>query len=169
MRSDRALAQSLAFFMGECFRPIAMGPAELPTRACGERPFVVLHVEDDEALAASVARLLRAEGFEAVSATDAAGALERIAHGAAAPDVLIMDVNLPGEMDGADAAQEICHALGHVVPTIFLSGELSSVGLPWLPGAPLLFVAKPLDAEVLVKVVASFAGLGRFMRAHTHH
>jgi len=130
--------------------------------------FVVLHVEDDVQLAASVARLLRADGLEALTATDGAGAHELLAAGAV-PDVLIMDVDLPGEMDGADAAQEICHALGHVLPTIFLSGELSSVGLPWLPGAPLLFVAKPVDPEVLLKVVESFARLGRFMRAHTHH
>ncbi|HEV2285577.1 MAG TPA: response regulator [Steroidobacteraceae bacterium] len=130
--------------------------------------FVVLHVEDDAQLAAGLARLLRAQGLEALTASDGPDALTRIAHGAL-PDVLIMDVNLPGEMDGADAAQEICHALGHVVPTIFLSGQLSNVGLPWLPGAPLLFVAKPVDPEVLLKAVESFADLGRFIRAHTHH
>ncbi len=146
-----------------------MSTANPKAEAGTQQAFVVLHVEDDEELAASVARLLRAEGFEALTATDGASALERIEHGHWEPDVLIMDVNLPGEMDGADVAQEICHALGHVVPTIFLSGELSNVGLPWLPGAPLLFVAKPLDADVLVKVVESFAGLGRFMRAHVHH
>lgn len=134
-----------------------------------EPTFVVLHVEDDIDLGASVARLLRAEGFEALTATDGASALERVAHCDAPPDVLIMDVNLPGEMDGADVAQEICHALGHVIPTVFLSGQLSTVGMPWLPGAPLLFVAKPVEADVLVKVVDSFAGLGRFIRAHTHH
>ena len=133
------------------------------------RPFVVLHVEDDAPLAAAVARLLRAQGLETLTATDGEAALARIASGAPEPDVLIVDVNLPGELDGADAAQEICHAVGHVVPTIFLSGELSSVGLPWLPGAPLLFVAKPIDPEVLTKVVESFAELGRFMRAHPSH
>ena len=130
---------------------------------------MVLHVEDDVQLAASVTRLLRAAGFEPLTAADGASALEQIAHCEKPPDVLIMDVNLPGEMDGADVAQEICHALGHVVPTVFLSAQLSNVGLPWLPGAPLLFVAKPIDADVLVEVVDSFAGLGRFIRAHTHH
>lgn len=143
-----------------------MGPAKSNLTAAAEHT-LVLHVEDDEELAASVARLLRAEGFEALTAADGASALARIAHGRA-PDVLIMDVNLPGEMDGADVAQEVCHALGHVVPTIFLSGELSNVGLPWLPGAPLLFAAKPIDADVLVKVVESFAEIGRFIRAHAH-
>lgn len=146
-----------------------MSTASPSTTAALQQAFVVLHVEDDVELGASVARLLRAHRFEALTATDGASALERIAHCDAPPDVLIMDVNLPGEMDGADVAQEICHTVGHAVPTIFLSGELSNVGMPWLPGAPLLFVAKPVDAEVLMKVVDSFAGLGRFIRARMHH
>ena len=126
-----------------------------------DRPFVVLHVEDDEQLAANVAALLRAQGHVPLKATDGTAALALL--GRAAPDVLIMDFNLPGEMDGADVVQEICRSLGHVVPTIFLSGELANAAMPWLPGAPLLFVAKPVDPEILLKVVESFAALGRFM------
>jgi len=140
-----------------------------PAGSAAHAPFVVLHVEDDEPLAASVAMLLRTQGFEALTATDAANALERVAHGRCAPDVLIMDSNLHGDLDGADVAEEICHSLGHVLPTIFLSGELANAGMPWLPGAPLLYIAKPVDPEVLLKVVEAFAVLGRFLSAHTHH
>jgi two-component system, chemotaxis family, CheB/CheR fusion protein len=122
-------------------------------------------VEDDVQLGASVAALLRAQGCEALTATDGPSALERLARSSAPPDVLIMDFKLPGEMDGADVAQEICRCLRHVVPTIFLSGELSNAAMPWLPGAPLLFIAKPVDPEILVGVVETFAALGRFMRS----
>jgi two-component system, chemotaxis family, CheB/CheR fusion protein len=131
-------------------------------------PFVVLHVEDDEQLGANVAALLRAQGYEALTATDGCSALEQISRCKAAPDVLIMDFKLPGEMDGADVAQEICRCLGHVVPTILLSGELSNAAMPWLPGAPLLFVAKPVDPEILIKIVESFAVLGRCLRSRGH-
>ena len=130
-----------------------------------QRPFSVLHVEDDEQLAASVGTLLRAHGYEVLRASDGPSALESLTHCKASPDVLLMDFVLPGEMDGADAAQEICHLLGHVVPTIFLSGRLSDAAVPWLPGAPLLFAAKPIDPEILVKVVETFGALGRFMRS----
>jgi DNA-binding response OmpR family regulator len=133
-----------------------------------QRPYVVLHVEDDEELGASVAALLRVQGFEPIMATDGASALAQVAHAHAPPDVLIMDFNLHGDMDGADVAQEVCHAIGHVVPTIFLSGELANAGMPWLPGAPLLFIAKPADPEVLLKAVESFAALGRFLTSRTH-
>jgi two-component system, chemotaxis family, CheB/CheR fusion protein len=133
------------------------------------RPIVVLHVEDDEQLGASVAALLGAHGCEASTARDGPSAIARLAQLSTAPDVLIMDFMLPGEMDGADVAQEICGMLGHVVPTIFLSGELTNASPPWLPGAPLLFVAKPVDAEILLAVVDSFASLGRFILSRGLH
>ncbi|HLY52026.1 MAG TPA: response regulator [Steroidobacteraceae bacterium] len=134
-----------------------------------QRPYVVLHVEDDGDLAASLAALLRVEGFVPLTAADGPGALARVAHAAAPPDLLVMDLDLHSDMDGTDVAEELCHAIGHVVPTIFLSGELANAGLPWLPGAPLLFIAKPADPEVLLKAIESFAVLGRFLTSHAQH
>jgi two-component system, chemotaxis family, CheB/CheR fusion protein len=130
-----------------------------------DRPVVVLHVEDDKQLAANVAALLRAQGYVPLTATDGPSALALLVRRGVAPDVLIMDFRLPGEMDGADVVQEICRSLGHVVPTIFLSGELANAAMPWLPGAPLLFAAKPADPEILLKVAGSFAEFGRFILA----
>jgi DNA-binding response OmpR family regulator len=134
-----------------------------------QRPYVVLHVEDDSDLAASLATLLRVEGFEPITAADGALALASVAPPAVAPDILIMDLDLHHDMDGTDVAEEVCHAIGHVVPTIFLSGELANVAVPWLPGAPLLFIAKPVDPQVLMKVVRSFAALGRFLTSRVRH
>ena len=134
-----------------------------------QRPYVVLHVEDDEDLSASLATLLRVEGFEPITAADGAIALARVADAASPPDILIMDLDLHSDMDGTDVAEELCRAIGHVVPTIFLSGELANAGLPWMPGAPLLFIAKPVDPEVLLKAVESFAALGRFLTSRAHH
>jgi two-component system, chemotaxis family, CheB/CheR fusion protein len=129
------------------------------------RPVMVLQVDDDRQLGASMSALLRAHGCEVLAADDGPTALARLAQPGADPDVLIMDFFLPGDMDGADVAQEIRRRLGRVVPTIFLSGHLPDMTLPWLPGTPLLFASKPLDPEILVKVVGSFALLGRFMRS----
>lgn len=132
-------------------------------------PFRVLYVEDDAALAASMRALLRGQGYDAMTAGDGPEALAQLAHGGPPPDVLIVDFYLPGGMDGADVAQEICRTVGHVVPTILLSGEISNAAVPWLPGAPLLFAAKPLDAQILLETVAAFAALGRLIHAKAHH
>ena len=139
----------------------------MPAQAA--QPVVVMHVEDDAAVATAVATLLRGEGYETLSARDGPQALAMLAGERPPPDVLILDCNLPGGMDGADVAQEICHTLGHVVPAIFLSGELSNATLPWLPGAPLLFASKPLDPEILLATVAAFAALGRVIRRRPAH
>jgi len=130
-----------------------------------KRPVTVLHVEDDAKLAASMAALLHTAGCVVLTATDGTSALALLAQPGVDPDVLLMDFHLPGEMDGADVAQEVCRVLGRVVPTVFLSGDLSNLTLPWLPGTPLLFAAKPVDPVILLKVIESFALLGRFMRS----
>lgn len=137
--------------------------------AASDAPPLVLHVEDDKHVADSVATLLRAQGYRCLVAYDGLGALEQIARCKDEPDVLVLDFSLPGEMDGADVAQEVCRVLGHVVPTIFVSGRLSDASLPWLPGAPLFLAAKPFDPEVLLRVVAGFAAIGRFIRSRPRH
>ena len=126
---------------------------------------IVLHLEDDQQLATAVALLLRSHGFEVVTAPDGPAALAWVAQHPAGPDVLIVDFVIPGEADGAEVAQAICRSLGHAVPTILLSGQLRTASLPWLPGTPLFCAHKPANPEVLVKLVESFAALGRFIRS----
>ena len=125
---------------------------------------IVLHVEDDQHVSASVRALLQPLGYDLRSAIDGGEALAQIADHVT-PDVLIVDLRLPGDMDGVEVAEEICRSLGHVVPTVLLSGELASGGIPWLPGAPLICLWKPVDPETLVTVVDAFARLGRFIRS----
>ncbi len=130
-----------------------------------ENPGVVLHVEDDRLLAASLGALLKTKGYTTLTASDGVSALEWVTQRRARPELLIIDFNLPGEMDGTEVAEAVCRSLGHVLPTILLSGELPNAAMPWLPGAPIFPVWKPVDAEVLLKVVETFILLGRFLRA----
>jgi DNA-binding response OmpR family regulator len=120
---------------------------------------VVLHVEDDAAVADSTELLLRLAGFRTVRASDGESALELVADGNLHPDVLIVDSNLPGEMDGGETVEALCRALNEALPTIMLSGELANASLPWLPGAPFWPMAKPADPERLVHAVEAFAAL----------
>ncbi len=126
---------------------------------------IVLHLEDDAQVAAAIAMMLRARGMEVFTAPDGPSALAWAARHADGPDVLIVDFVLPGEMDGAEVAEAVCRSLGRVVPTILLSGALRTASLPWLPGAPLFCAHKPADPQILLKVVETFAALGRFIRA----
>jgi len=131
-----------------------------------QAPVLVLHIEDDPVVRASVASLLRAEGHTVLSAADGPSALELVVSQHVQPDVLIVDFDLPGEMDGSEAAEAISGALRRTIPTVLLTGVLTQAALPWMPAAPLFCAWKPFAPEVLLKVVESFADLGRFVRSH---
>ncbi len=120
---------------------------------------VVLHIEDDAAVAASIELLLRLAGFRTVLATDGESALRLVADDGLHPDVLIVDSNLPGEMDGGETVEALCRALHEPLPTIMLSGELANATLPWVPGAPIWPMAKPAHPDLLVRAVEAFAAL----------
>jgi two-component system CheB/CheR fusion protein len=128
-------------------------------------PVVVLHVEDDKAVSTSVHALLQTAGYRVSSVGDGEEAVRLVSQEKLRPDVLIVDFRLPGGMNGTDVAEEIQELLGYPVPTIILSGELANAEVPWLPGAPLLPLSKPVSPEILLKSVAVFAELQRFVRS----
>lgn len=126
---------------------------------------LVLHVEDDRSILGSVQALLASAGHVSVPVPSAEGALSWMDQRPADPDVLVIDFELPGEMQGTDVAQEVCRRLGRGLPTIVLSGRLTDVDALWMPGSPVLCVWKPVDPELLLKAVETFASFGRFARA----
>lgn len=125
---------------------------------------VVLHVEDDVALSASVAALLRLSGYAVTSVEDGEAALALVTRQKLRPDVLIVDFRLPGDMNGTDVAEAICRQLGHSIPTLLLTGQLYSAEIPYLPGVPLLPLAKPVAPEILLKGVAVCVDFQRVAR-----
>jgi len=83
------------------------------------RPVRVLVVEDDEEIALALQRSLRMEGHEVKVARDGELALEEV--GAFAPDLLILDLGLPG-LDGLEVARRIRED-GNDVPILILTAR----------------------------------------------
>jgi CheY-like chemotaxis protein len=121
----------------------------------------VLHVEDDVALADSVRLLLKSAGHGSVQAYSSAEALGKVTNDGIQPDVLIVDYNLNEEMTGTDVAEQIARITGYPVPTIVLSADLPNAEVPWLPGAPIMLVSKPVDPNSLLETVEHFSELHR--------
>ena len=118
----------------------------LTREAAPGRPSRVLIVEDDEAVRVAVDRGLGLHDFEVEAAADAETALTRIA--SRPPDVLIVDVGLPG-MSGTDLCARL-RAVDVGVPILILSAmdqvEDRIAGL--LAGAD-DYLVKPFDLEEL--------------------
>jgi diguanylate cyclase (GGDEF)-like protein len=80
----------------------------------------ILIVEDDPTLARALADTLREEGYQVESASDGPAGLRHAREDA--PDLVLLDVNLPG-FDGFDTAARLRRATRtRSVPILFLSG-----------------------------------------------
>ncbi len=115
----------------------------------------VLVVEDEESLSRGIRFNLELEGFEVAVEADGARALERLAApGAAAPDLLILDVMLPG-LDGFSVARSL-RERGDRTPILMLTAR----GLPedvvqGLEAGADDYLPKPFDLTVFLARVRS--------------
>jgi DNA-binding NtrC family response regulator len=82
-----------------------------------------LIVEDDLRLRADLAFMLRDEGFEVTTLESAEEAFDRLGMEGPLPDLLLLDVRLPGE-SGVDLVRRLVEA-DRLPPTIVVSGEAS--------------------------------------------
>jgi PAS domain S-box-containing protein len=132
----------------------AAAPAASAT-AAPERGGVVLVVEDNDAVRATLIELLGANGYSVIAATDGERALE-VARLAPAPlAFLITDMMLPG-MSGVDVARDV-QALFPDCRVLFITGYLDLVlrnALP--PGASLL--QKPFSLRALLAELDKLRG-----------
>jgi len=133
------------------------GPAAAGAGAAPHRP-VVLMVEDDVVLHTLVAAMLESEAIELVFEADGGSALDRIR--AVAPDLVLMDIVLPGG-DGVALTEQI-KATPELaaIPVVMLTGEarLDTLVRSMEAGAA-DFIVKPFTREALL------AKLGRHLPA----
>ncbi|WP_267220648.1 response regulator transcription factor [Dyella silvae] len=80
----------------------------------------ILIIDDDRALAALLAEYLQREGFVVDVAHDSESGLAQLHNQATRPDLLILDVMMPGR-DGLDTLREL--RLKHRLPVIMLSAK----------------------------------------------
>ncbi len=116
---------------------------------------MVLIVEDDDAVASFLARLLERDGYAATVVEDGLTAVELLESGAA-PQAILVDLMLPGWR--GDVVADCARAADPDVPLIVMSGAVHDPGLAHLPRRA-TFLAKPFSAEELREaLVGALAG-----------
>ena len=114
--------------------------------ARGAAPISVLLVEDEWLIGAMVADELSDQGFAVHEVASADAALRYLDSGASV-DVLFTDIDLPGDIDGAELAIRV-RQLRPDMPIVYASGRYSCSGLGRMVSRS-LFVPKPYrPAEV---------------------
>ena len=114
-------------------------------------PVSVLLVEDEALISLMVSEALSEGGFEVHEVSNADEALRYIGDGGPV-DVLFTDINLPGQMNGAELAQR-ARRLKPELAVVYASGRYSADDLPGrVPHS--VFVAKPYDPDALCAVLS---------------
>jgi CheY-like chemotaxis protein len=159
---DKSLGfQALAEFIRGYVRPTEATSGE------------VLYVEDSRVVALATRRMLEKHGLtvlhvvtveEAIAMLETAQAMDRVG-----ADIVLTDVNLKGELTGADLLERVRHRLGYGkghLPVIVMTGDDNPLKQAALlrAGANDL-VEKPIEERLLVTKLLFQLRVGRHLRA----
>lgn len=114
------------------------------------RPIRILFVEDEFLISEWVAEALTEQGFAVETAANATDALRHLASDAV--DVLFIDINLPGAMDGAALARR-ARELRPDLPVVYASARMSMLD-PQTRVPDSIFVPKPYVPALVGRLLA---------------
>lgn len=116
----------------------------------------VLVVDDNEAVARSLTRVLQREGYQVATFHSGLDALSYARN--ETPAAAVVDIHLP-DISGLVLSSKLRELLGPVRPIIILSGDTSMENLKTLPhvGAT-YFLPKPLNSTHLLDQLKALAG-----------
>lgn len=115
-------------------------------------PKAILVVEDDEAILSTIELVLSEEGYEVLTATHGAAALDVIAR--CSPGLILLDMKMP-VMDGWTFAREYRARPGPRAPVVVVTAARDAAERAHeVEGDG--YVAKPFDIDTLLGVVARY-------------
>jgi CheY-like chemotaxis protein len=124
---------------------------------------LILHVDDEQSIRASMSILLSTDGYGVRSAASGAEALQFAREGLC-PDVLIVDFNLGPQKNGAEIAEEIRKVLSYAPPIIMMTGDVSRAKFPHIAEVIVWLTRKPLNPQLLLVSLPSLVQLSRATR-----
>jgi CheY-like chemotaxis protein len=123
--------------------------AERPLATQDKRPLVLV-VDDDEDIAASIADVLRGGGYDVAQAINGGEALTAAARDR--PGLVLLDWRLPTEPAGSALVRKLRDTCGFNVPVVVLSADPQSLAEARAAHAS-DYLPKPFDVEDLLQIV----------------
>jgi two-component system, chemotaxis family, CheB/CheR fusion protein len=129
----------------------------------------ILMVEDEEPLRGLLAEVLEREGHTVITMSDAKTALAWASGAASAPDLLLTDYDLHGGRSGLKLSQDLPDILGQSVPTVILTGDITTETLKAISASPCHQVTKPVMPEVLLATISDLMRKARVEKNRNEH
>ena len=116
----------------------------------------VLYVEDEAVNVALVARILKSTNWELITAADGPTGLKKAA--SEVPDLILMDLKLPGDMNGLDVTAQIKASpeLRHI-PIVVITAEDVPTMLQCLEAGCSDHMGKPISVGRLLKTMQQYS------------
>jgi signal transduction histidine kinase/CheY-like chemotaxis protein len=127
---------------------------QTPRYERGDFRGTILVVEDEASVRASIGRMLKARGVEAIVVATADDALTRIRQQEIRPDLLLCDYNLHGSTNGVKTVADMRAALGRNTPAIVMTGDVRSEVVDLIATQGILVLLKPFLADELLQHIA---------------
>jgi two-component system CheB/CheR fusion protein len=122
-------------------------------KEAAHRSGAILVVEDDPPVREMLALLLEGEGHHTTTAEDGRKALDLVARGAMRPDLVVADYNLPKGLNGLQVVAGLREMLGHEIPAVILTGDISTDTLREIVQRGHLHLNKPVKAKELIGLI----------------
>ncbi|MGF7160899.1 FixJ family two-component response regulator/signal transduction histidine kinase [Rhodoligotrophos appendicifer] len=141
--SDSALAPRVADL------PFKDEPAEVRSGTARN----ILLVEDDPEVRTLLKHLLTEDGYDVTAAPDGVAAMGLVAGGTTDPDLLLCDYNLPNDLNGVQIAAKLRKKLKRNLPTIILTGDISTDALRNIAREDFVQLNKPVKIEEMTEAI----------------
>lgn len=113
---------------------------------------LVLVIEDDSLVLTATRLLLEQYGSGVLAARTAEEALTIVRNGAM-PSAVVADFRLPGGVDGLEAIRMLRDALGHEIPTVLVTGDVTDDVEPRARAMGVQLLRKPVKPDDLTAIL----------------
>ena len=117
------------------------------------RSGAILVVEDEPAVREALELLLDGEGHRTATAADGRTALDLVTRRAIQPDLVIVDYNLPNELNGLQVIAGLQNLLHRDIPAIILTGDISTDAIRKIARQGCMHLSKPVQANELTQLI----------------
>ncbi len=114
----------------------------------------ILLVEDEDQLRDLLEEVLSKEGHTVIAHRTSQDALAWASSVAVAPDLLLTDFDLRGGTNGLSLAQDVPNVLGISLPTVILTGDITTDTMQRIAGSSCHQVTKPVMPEILLAQIS---------------